>query len=41
MECENHGLLEQWMALWNDLVDFEVMPIMISAETVAAIDPRR
>jgi hypothetical protein len=40
MECENQGLLEQWMAHWKDLVDFEVMPVMTSAEAVAAIGPR-
>lgn len=40
MECENQESLEQWMAHWKDLVDFEVIPVMTSAEAVAAIGPR-
>lgn len=40
MESESPELLEQWMAHWRDLVDFEVTPVMTSAEAVAAIAPR-
>ena len=40
MECEDRGLLEQWMSHWQDLVDFEVMPVMTSAEATAAIGLR-
>jgi hypothetical protein len=40
MECDNPEVLEQWMANWKDLVDFEVKPVMTSAESVAAIEPR-
>ena len=40
MECDDRRLLDEWMARWQDLVDFEVMPIMTSAEAVAAIAPR-
>jgi hypothetical protein len=40
MECENRGLLEDWMAHWKDLMDFEVIPVMPSAKAVAAIGPR-
>ena len=40
MECENQESLEQWMAHWKDLVDFEVIPVMTSAEAVAVIGPR-
>ncbi len=39
MECENQGLLEQWMAHWKDLVDFEVISVMTSAEAAAVIGP--
>ena len=41
MECNDVALLEQWMAHWRDLVDFEVMPVLTSpeaADAVAAID---
>ena len=40
MECEDAALLEQWMAQWRDLVDFEVVPVTTSAEAAAAIGPR-
>lgn len=40
MECEHRGVLEQWMARWQDLVDFEVTPVMTSADAVAAIGPQ-
>jgi len=34
MECDNVALLQQWIANWNDLVDFEVVPVVTSAEMV-------
>lgn len=40
MECERPELLEQWMAQWRDVVDFDVAPVMTSAEAAAAIAPR-
>ena len=43
MECDDRALLEQWMARWADLVEFEVMLILASAEAaarVAALDSR-
>ena len=39
MECGDRALLEQWMANWNDLVDFEIVPVVTSAEARAAIEP--
>ena len=39
MECDDRKLLEQWMANWNDLVDFEVVPVVASAQARAAIEP--
>lgn len=32
METAERGLIDQWMAHWSDLVDFEVWPVMTSAE---------
>lgn len=32
MECDDATLLEQWMEHWRDLVDFEVVPVITSAE---------
>jgi hypothetical protein len=39
MECEDPQLLTQWMASWQDLVDFEAFPVRTSAETAAALAP--
>jgi hypothetical protein len=40
MECDDPALLEQWMAQWDDLVAFEVVPVIGSAEAAAAFGPR-
>jgi hypothetical protein len=32
METDDTALLEQWMATWSDLVEFEVHPVISSAE---------
>ncbi len=40
MECEDPQLLAQWMANWQDLVEFEVIPVRTSADAVAALAPR-
>jgi uncharacterized protein DUF3303 len=37
MECADPVLLEQWMQQWCDLVDFEVIPVMSSAEAQARV----
>ncbi len=37
MECADRGLLDQWVARWQDLVDFEVIPVITSAEAQAAV----
>jgi hypothetical protein len=40
MECDDPELLRQWMDRWSDIVDFEVIPVMTSAEASAAVAPR-
>lgn len=37
MECEDSGLLRQWMGNWEDLVDFEVHPVISSAEAESQV----
>jgi hypothetical protein len=37
MECDDPKFLDQWMAQWDDLVDFEIMPVMTSADAAAAL----
>ena len=40
MESADRSLLEGWMAAWSDLVDFEVVPVVTSAEAVERVAPR-
>jgi hypothetical protein len=40
MEAIDRELLEQWMACWSDLVDFEVLPVLSSAEVQQRLAPR-
>ncbi len=40
MECDDPQLLQRWIDRWKDLVDFEVTPVMTSAEAAAEIAPR-
>ena len=36
MRCDDRTLLDEWMGNWRDLVDFEVFPVVTSAEAAAA-----
>lgn len=40
METENPALLDQWIANWSDVVDFEVHPVISSQEAAERIAPR-
>ncbi|KAF2245462.1 hypothetical protein BU26DRAFT_68912 [Trematosphaeria pertusa] len=35
MEADKTELLDEWMSNWKDLVDFEVVPVVTSAEASA------
>jgi hypothetical protein len=35
MECADRALLDMWMAGWSDLVDFEVIPVVTSADAAS------
>lgn len=37
MQCDDRSLLDEWMSHWSDIVDFEVLPVVTSAEASAAI----
>jgi hypothetical protein len=37
MECDDPALLEQWMARWRDLTDFEVVPVITSQDAAARV----
>ena len=40
MECDDRRLLQEWIDQWKDLVDFEVVPVVTSAEAASAMAPR-
>ena len=40
METEDQALLEAWISNWADLVDFEVVPVITSAEAAQRVAPR-
>lgn len=40
MECDDPAVLSEWIAKWEDLIAFEVIPVRTSADAVAAIAPR-
>ena len=40
MECSDVGLLQQWIAEWSDLIDFEIVPVVPGKETAAALADR-
>jgi len=40
MECDDPKLLAEWTARWEDLVEFEVVPVMTSADAATAVAPR-
>jgi hypothetical protein len=40
MECDDPSLLPQWMARWDDLTEFDVIPVVTSAEAAALVATR-
>ncbi len=40
METKDRRLLDEWMANWSDLTDFEVYPVMTSQEAAERMGPR-
>lgn len=41
MECDDPALFGQWIERWQDLVEFEVVPVVTSAEAAASVTPAR
>jgi hypothetical protein len=39
METDDRGLLDEWMGNWNDLVEFEVHPVVTSKQAFDRIAP--
>lgn len=41
MRCDNGKLLLGWVAAWQDLVDFEIVPVVTSKEAASIYAPSR
>ncbi|HLK59836.1 MAG TPA: DUF3303 family protein [Chthonomonadaceae bacterium] len=39
MECTDAWLLQRWVAQWQDLIEFEIVPVTTSKEAGEAISP--
>jgi hypothetical protein len=39
MECDDPSLLDGWIANWQDLIEFEIIPVIPSKDAVATIAP--
>jgi hypothetical protein len=39
MEADGEARLREWTAHWEDLIDFEIVPVRTSADAAAAIAP--
>lgn len=40
METEDYTLIDEWISNWQDLADFEVFPVITSAEAKEKISKR-
>jgi len=40
METADRGLLDEWIGRWSDLMAFEVMPVLSSAQVQERLRPR-
>jgi hypothetical protein len=39
MECDDARLLQRWVLHWQGLIEFEIVPVVPSKETVETITP--
>ena len=40
MEMDDRNLLDEWMANWSDIVEFEIYPVISSKEAAEKVAPR-
>jgi hypothetical protein len=38
MECDDAKLLQQWVLFWSEHVEFEIVPVVPSADTRAVVE---
>ncbi len=39
MECDDARLLQEWLLNWSDLMECEIVPVVPSDQTRAAVEP--
>jgi hypothetical protein len=39
MECDDPRKFQQWVIQWRDLMDFEIVPVLSSKDTMETISP--
>jgi hypothetical protein len=39
MRCDDPSLFDEWTANWQDLMEFEIVPVAESKEVIAALAP--
>jgi hypothetical protein len=39
MECDDASLFQKWAIQWQDLVDFEIVPVLESKRAAKVIEP--
>ena len=37
MECDDPRMFQQWVIRWHDLIDFEIVPVVSSKDTMETI----
>jgi hypothetical protein len=39
MECDDASLFQKWVIQWQDIVDFEIVPVVESKQAAKVIEP--
>jgi hypothetical protein len=39
MECDDPRMFQEWVIRWQDLIDFEIVPVVSSKDTMETISP--
>jgi len=39
MECDDASLFQKWTIQWQDLIDFEIIPVVESGQAAKVVEP--
>jgi hypothetical protein len=39
MDADSEARIREWTAMWEELIDFEIIPVRTSAEAASAMEP--